>query len=356
MKKWIITIIIIIVVGVGGYQLYASKTSASQQGATTQMRTAVVQKGKFQVTVSGSGTVQPVTTEDIKSTINNNSIAEVLVNAGDTVKAGESLITFTDGSDPITAPADGTITAINVQAGERVSIGQAVAHLTNYNDLQALSQIDELDIPKVTVGQTATIKVSALPDQTFTGKVTGVANEGTTTNGVSTFDVTVHFDKPSGLKVGMSTEANILTASKDNALFVPVDAVHDINGEKFVMLAKAGQNNQNSQGNQSNQGNTSNQGNQGYQGSRRSQGSGSGNQWGNSSRVIVQTGLANADYVEITQGLTEGETVRLPNLVISNSTVNAKMMQGGFGGMGGSGRQYGGGNRSGGSGNGRSGN
>lgn len=333
MKKWIFTIIIVIVVGFAGYQWYGSRTSAAQQGATTQARTAVVQKGKFEVKVSGSGTVQPVTTEDIKSTINNNSISEVLVSAGETVKKGESLITFTDGSDPITAPADGVITTIAVQAGERVSIGQAVAHLTNYNDLQTVAQVDELDIPKISIGQTVSIKVNALPDQTFSGAVTAIANEGTSTNGVSTFDVTIHIDKPTGLKVGMSTESSILTASKDNALFVPVDAVHTMNGQKFVMVTSADQNNQTNRNNQNNQNNK-------------------GNQWGANSRKFVKTGLANEDYVEITEGLTEGETVRLPNLVIGNSSTNAKMMQGGFGGFGGLGggmnRQFrnGGGNSS----------
>ncbi|CRK81048.1 efflux RND transporter periplasmic adaptor subunit [Neobacillus massiliamazoniensis] len=311
MKKWIIIIIAVLVVGGGGYLFYSSKTKAQQQ-TPTQNRTAVVQKGKFEVRVSGSGTVQPVTTEDIKSTINNNQIAEVLVSAGQAVKAGDVLITFTDGSNPITAPSDGVVTAINVQAGERVQIGQAVAHLTNYNDLQTVASIDELDIPKVSVGQTATIKINALPDQTFNGTVTAIANEGTSTNGVSTFDVTVHIDNPTGLKVGMSTEADILTASKDNALYVPVDAVHSMNGKKFVMLANQDQNSQNTQGNNQNS---------------------QGNQW-SSSRVMVQTGMANADYVEITQGLTEGQVVRLPNLVISSNN-NAKYMQGGFGGMGG---------------------
>lgn len=320
-------VIAVLVVGGGGYLWYGSKSKAQQQ-TPTQNRTAVVQKGKFEVRVSGSGTVQPVTTEDIKSTINNNQIAEVLVTAGQAVKKGDVLITFTDGSDPITAPSDGVVTAVNVQAGERVNIGEAVAHLTNYHDLQTVASIDELDIPKVSVGQTATIKVNAIPDQTFNGTVTAIANEGTSTNGVSTFDVTVHIDNPTGLKVGMSTEADILTASKDNALYVPVDALHSMNGQKFVMLANQDQNSQNTQGNSQNS---------------------QGNQWSNS-RVMVKTGLANADYVEITQGLTEGQVVRLPNLVISTNNNAARYMQGGFGGMGGFGGGMGRQNRGGGNG------
>ncbi|GAA3330450.1 hypothetical protein GCM10020331_083060 [Ectobacillus funiculus] len=77
---------------------------------------------------------------------------------------------------------------------------KVVAHITNYNDLQVVVGVDELDISKVAVGQTATVAVSAFEDTDYTGTVTAVANEGTASNGVSTFDVTVHLDKSDNLK------------------------------------------------------------------------------------------------------------------------------------------------------------
>lgn len=298
MKKWILIVIAVVVIGIVGYQWYGSKTTAKQ--VTTQIRTAVVQKGKLEVKISGSGTVQPVTSVDVQSTINNNAIDEVLVSAGQSVKKGDVLITFTDGSDPIIAPADGMITTIAVASGERVTVGQAVAHLTNYSDLQTVVQVDELDIPKVKKDQPVTIKVNAYPDQSYTGKVTAIANEGTSTNGVSTFDVTIHIDQPANLKVGMSTEASILTDSKDNVLYVPVDAVLTRNNEKFVIAASSDANSQNTA----------------------------------TAQKGVKTGIANEDNVEITEGLNEGDIVRLPQLAVGNTNTNARM-QGGFGGFGG---------------------
>jgi len=307
MKKWILIVFGVVVVGLVGFQWYNTKTKAQQ--VTKQTRTALVQQGKLEVKISGSGTVQPVTSEDIKSTLNNNEIDEVLVSVGEEVKSGEELITFTDGSDPITAPAAGVVTTLAVTAGERVTTGQVVAHLTNYQDLQTVVQVDELDISKIKKDQTVSLKVNAFPDQAYTGKVTAIANEGTSTNGVSSFDVTVHFDKSDNLKVGMSTEASILTASKDNALYVPVDAVHTLNNQKYVILASTSTDNQTS----------------------------------GTEQKTVKTGLANEDYVEITEGVTEGETIQLPQLATSTSSSNnARGMQGGgFGGMG----QLGGTNR-----------
>ncbi|MCH6269115.1 efflux RND transporter periplasmic adaptor subunit [Neobacillus citreus] len=318
MKKWILIAISVLIVGYVGYQWYHSKNAT--QAASAQVRTATVQKGKLEVKISGSGAVQPVTSTDIKSNENNKIIDEVLWSPGEEVKAGEELITYTDGSDPVTAPADGMITSFSVAAGDRVTQGQVVAHLTNYKDLQTVVQVDELDITKIQVGQAVNIKVNALPDQTFTGKVSAVANEGTSSNGVSTFDVTVHFDQIDNLKVGMSTEVSILTASKKDALYVPLDAVHTANGEKYVIVAS----------------NSSN---------------------GQSEQKTVKTGLANEDYVEITEGVSEGDILQLPQLATdSSSTTNTRgMMQGGFGaGMGGMGGM-GGFNRSNGGGQWRSG-
>lgn len=292
-KWWILFGIVIVVIGIGGWFFAKGKDKPTM----AQVQTASVQKGKLQVKVSGSGTVQPVTSTDVKAA-SNTEVDEVLVSKGEKVKEGQELVTFTDGSD-ITAPADGTVTSIGVSDGDRVSKGQVIAHITNYDDLQTTVQIDELDIPKVKVGQTASIKVNAFPDTTYTGKVTAVANEGTVSNGVSTFDVTVHMNKPTNVKVGMTTEVSILVQSKDNALYVPIEAVLSINNEKYVVVEKGD---------------------------------------GSVARQTVKTGISNEDYVEITDGLTEGDVVQLPRVSASSSSneqISGRRMMGGMSGMGG---------------------
>ncbi|MEH7307854.1 HlyD family efflux transporter periplasmic adaptor subunit [Neobacillus drentensis] len=303
MKKWIWILISVVVIGFIGFQYYKSKTVSTETAAQT--RTAVVQQGKLEVKISGSGTVEPVTSEDIKATDDNDEIDEVLVSAGDKVSKGDELITFTDDSDPITAPADGTITTLSVLEGERVTNGQVVAHLTDYKDLQTVVQVDELDITKIKKKQTVSITVSAYPDSTFTGKVTGIAAEGTSSNGTSTFDVTIHIDQPKNLKVGMSTEASILTQSKENALYVPVDGVYTNNNEKYVIVATA------------------------------STDTSSNASAGTGQQKTVKTGISTDEYVELTEGVTAGETIQLPELATSSSTSNRQggMMQGGMGAM-----------------------
>jgi multidrug efflux pump subunit AcrA (membrane-fusion protein) len=302
MKKLIWIIISVLVIGFVGVQYYRTKTVSTE--AAAQTRTAFVQQGKLEVKISGSGTVAPVTSEDIKATEDNTEIDEVLVATGDKVSEGDELITFTDDSDPITATSEGTITTVSVKAGERVTNGQVVAHLTDYEDLQTVVQVDELDITKIKKKQTVSLTVSAYPDSTFTGKVTAIAAEGTSANGTSTFDVTIHIDKPKNLKVGMSTEASILTESKENALYVPVDGVYTNNNEKYVIASSASTSTDSTV-------NTSQQ-------------------------KTVKTGISTEDYVEITEGVTAGETIQLPELAASSSSTNSQggMMKGSMGGMG----------------------
>lgn len=311
MKKWIVIAGSVLVIGFVGYQW--KPLSLSSQTVSAQVRTAVVQKGTLNVNISGSGTVQAVTSEDIKSKFDNSQIDEVLVEVGEKVNKGDELITFSDGSDPVTSSATGVITSLAVSAGERVTNGQVVAHVTNYNELQTVVQIDELDISKIKKKQSVDLTVNAFPDQTFTGKVSAISEEGTSSSGVSTFAVTIHIDKPDQLKVGMSTEARILTVSKKDALYVPLDAVYTSNKEKYVIINSKSTDHNNSE----------------------------------TKKKIIQTGLANEDYVEITKGLSEGETIKLPQLAKASSsktsTTNTQgSVFGGLGNAGGMNRSFGG--------------
>ncbi len=340
MKKWITVIIVVIVLAVGTTWFFSKKGETKDTGGVVT-RTATVEKGTLVSNVSGSGKLVPAVDEDVKAS-DTKTIDEVLVTANEKVKKDQQIVTFTDGSDPITAPASGTITQVNVYDGDRVNPGKAVAHLTNYTDLNTVIQVDELDIPKVKDKQQADIKVNAYPDKSYKGTVKSIARTGSVTNGVSSFDVTVHLSGSSGLKPGMTTTANITTNKKSNALIVPVEAVHKMNNQYYVLVPTS--NKASGQSGQSNQSNQS-----GHRNSSRQTGQ------TNANRVMVKTGINNDSEIEIVSGVSEGTTVELPPIVMSSSQnqsqgTNAQMRQkmfgggGGFGG-GGQGGSFSGGRR-----------
>jgi HlyD family secretion protein len=225
-------------------------------------------------------------------------VDEVLVEKNELVEKGDELITFTDGSDPITAPFDGTVTTMDVEEGDRVSSSEVLAHVTDYKKLKTTISVDELDVPSVKKGQTVEIKASAFEDETFTGEVTSVAKEGTYENGVSSFDVTIKIDKPGDIKIGMSTEVSILTNSVKDALYVPIEAVQIDGEEKYVNIQQSGT-----------------------------------TEGAASTKKVVETGISNDRYIEITSGLEEGQFVSLPITINESSTGSGvEGMRGGQGG------------------------
>lgn len=283
-----------------GYRHFAGEEEPAQAAVRP---TAVVTRGDLTVTVSGTGSVEPVNAKTVLAGAAG-TIAEVRVAVGDSVEEGDVLAVFEsdDRADQIrlkelelersrldleqlfdqyktageeargairlniekqqlsiraaeeelqelkesarpvqvTAPISGKITELHVAPGDTVNANAEVARIVDYSRLAITVPIDELDIVNVEVGQPATVLVDAFPDETFTGTVTAIADQGSYTNGVATFDVTIEIEDPGSIKAGMSAEASIRVASRENVLLVPVDAVQSAGGRHFVLLAETG--------------------------------------------------------------------------------------------------------------------
>lgn len=115
----------------------------------------------------------------------------------------------------------------NYKAGDTVD-ATAADYLAVIYDLSYLKfemQVDEVNIGKIEVGQQVTITADALEGQTFTGRVSKVNINGTTSGGVTSYPVTVIIDEPGDLMPGMNISADILVEQVENALVVPVGAV-----------------------------------------------------------------------------------------------------------------------------------
>ncbi|WP_187355331.1 efflux RND transporter periplasmic adaptor subunit ['Paenibacillus yunnanensis' Narsing Rao et al. 2020] len=183
--------------------------------------------------------------ESYKTLAMNNASEEELKNAKQAIEKAQSDIADQEESiadleedmlppDPLTAPIGGTITAVNITDGEQAQNGAELFTMTDYENLSVTVQVDELDIPSVELGQAATITLDALEDQEFSGKVIEIAKEGSSSNGVSLFDVTVGLDESDGVLVGMSAEVAITIEEKKDVLTVPIEAVSEVNGKYYV--------------------------------------------------------------------------------------------------------------------------
>ncbi len=138
--------------------------------------------------------------------------------------------------DTITSPINGIVAELDVKNGDSVTGGSTVAVIIDPTTMQTVTSVDELDISKVKVGQKAVVSLSAIPDKTFSGTVTQVDPIGSSSNGVATYSVTVAITNPANVKIGMTTNVEIVTESKENTVVVSSGAVLMKDGTKGYVL------------------------------------------------------------------------------------------------------------------------
>lgn len=140
----------------------------------------------------------------------------------------------------ITAPFDGEVVAIQTQVGDQVNEGTSAIILVDRSVLYIDIQIDETDISKVKIGDTATITYSALPDLTSTGKVTFINPVGSSSSGVVDYTVRVTLDEADPqILLGATATVVINTGDAATELTVPVSAVQTDDTGEYVMRVKS---------------------------------------------------------------------------------------------------------------------
>ena len=139
----------------------------------------------------------------------------------------------------IESPIDGIVTRRNIQEGETAVIGTmnnagtVLLTLADMSVIQAEVEVDETNIPNVSLGQTAKVTIDALPDRTFKGHVSEIGNspiQSTSTQSNTTqatnFKVVVMLDEQiPDVRPGFTCTADITTATRSNVTAVPIPAV-----------------------------------------------------------------------------------------------------------------------------------
>jgi len=139
----------------------------------------------------------------------------------------------------IYSPLEGTISKLNSQLGERVvgtatMAGTVIMTVGNLTNMEARVDIGEIDVPLIAIGQKSHLEVDAFKDQKFNGLVTEIAksannNDTSTTATTSTdatkFQVKIHVAEKENFLPGMSVTADVETRSRTNVLTVPIQSV-----------------------------------------------------------------------------------------------------------------------------------
>jgi HlyD family secretion protein len=135
----------------------------------------------------------------------------------------------------LTAPIDGTVLELSHKVGERIRGSDfsedVVLLMGGLADMEVKAEVGEHEVVAVHVGDEAAVDIDAIPDKQFKGHVVAVGknaqikNPGTDAE-VTTFFVRVGLDvPPEGALPGMSSAVSISTATHDNVVMIPIQAV-----------------------------------------------------------------------------------------------------------------------------------
>lgn len=199
---------------------------------------------------SSSGSVSTGSTSDASATGTSMT--------SDTAAAVTTSSTSADSSSSGSTSTSGTTTVATISLDENMVIEISV---------------DESDILSLSEGQEAEVTIDSIGEDTYTGTVTSISTSASSDSGVTSYSADITISKTEDMLSGMSASVVVTIEGVDNALLIPVDALHQTSSTAYV-----------------------------YTEYDESSGEYSG-------MVEVTAGLSNSSYVEITDGLNEGDIV-----------------------------------------------
>ncbi len=200
--------------------------------------------------------------------------------------------TVASGSDSSTATDSSSDSSDSSSSESSYETSEATAFtLSTQDNFKLTLSVDEQDILSVKQGQTATITLNAVSGQEFEGTVSKVGTVGTSSGSSAKYSVEITIPKQDNMLIGMTAAATINVSESDNAVLIPLSALQEEGGQSFVYTS------------------TDSQGNL-------------------SGKTQVETGLSNETQVEITSGLSEGDTVYYESTSASSDGDNVNIMMG----------------------------
>ena len=175
------------------------------------------------------------------------------------------------GLSSVRTPMNGTVMELPVKVGELVQPGMIVARITRLEGLYVKAQVDEVDLGRLTIGQSAEITFDTVPDKKFVAHLFEIS-PGVSVEKLKSRNVTIKLKiatPPLFLRPGMSADVEIIVETLKNILHVPTQAIMTKGKEQFVYVIDAGK----------------------------------------VAKRIIETGRSNWDSTEIRKGLNENEAV-----------------------------------------------
>jgi len=212
--------------GGGGYGTGAQEAAAEKaiENAQKNLKAATI-------TAPVAGTLVPV--QSSGGSINS-MLSTLMSSFSSMIPSGlnlSSLTSLSGGMGNIGLPTGGAPVP-----GAFIMPGTPVYEIVDLKSMSMVAKVDESDIAKVQLNQQATVGLEAYQGQKYQGTVVKVADVATTNEaGATAFEVTIQMtEADTNLKIGMTGTADVTVASKKAANVVPVEAIVEKSGKKYV--------------------------------------------------------------------------------------------------------------------------
>lgn len=130
----------------------------------------------------------------------------------------------------IRSPIDGVVLTIAAQQGETIAAGLSAPTLITVADLKRLEVrafVDEVDISRVRIGLPCEVRVDALSNRVFRGRVSKLSAASTIKDNVVTYETTIALDDPGGvLRPDMTADVTLILGRRKDVLLVPSESLH----------------------------------------------------------------------------------------------------------------------------------
>ncbi|MGD0335911.1 MAG: HlyD family efflux transporter periplasmic adaptor subunit [Candidatus Omnitrophota bacterium] len=259
-KNLKITFVVLVILAISAFVVFKMRSKGSSKEMTTEISPTV---GTIQTFISTTGTVLPKNRLEVKPPVGGR-IDSILVQEGENVKTGQilawmssteraALLDAAEGQGeeqlkywkevykaiPLLSPIDGQVIVATTQPGQTVTTTDAVIVLSDHLIVRA--QVDETDIGKIKVGQGAAITLDAYPETKINASVEHIYYESQTVNNVTIYNVDLLPENvPPFFRSGMNATVDFKSEGKENALLIPVGAVHKEKDASFVLLKQEG--------------------------------------------------------------------------------------------------------------------
>ncbi len=237
-------------------------------GATTTYDSYTATRGDISNSMSFSGSIGVVNSETMTAEAAA-MVRKIYVAEGDSVVMGDKLMRLSDG-ELFKADFDGEVNEVSVAEGDEVSANASLVQIVDFTNLQVSMRVDEYSVSNLTVGETCTVAVTAL-DQSFDSTITHINRISSGGNATAYYTVTSEFRGTEKVLPGMQVTVTIPEEEANDVVILNKDALSFTSGNSAFVLTK--------------------------------------DENGDMEQTQVGLGVDNDNYVEITSGLNEGDTV-----------------------------------------------